>query len=154
MYIRATEEHAKAVFHLVQDTINRVYPKYYPREIVHFFCCLHNDDAISEDINRGHVGVLIEDSSIIGTGCFKENHITRVYVAPEFQGKGYGSQILRCLENEIASNYETAVLDASLPAALFYEHRGYKTLRHETCTVGKEAVLVYEIMEKKLATLK
>ncbi|MGN0732554.1 MAG: hypothetical protein ACI4LC_00085 [Emergencia sp.] len=31
--------------------------------------------------------------------------MTRVYVKQEYQGKGYGSFIMGCLENEIAKQY-------------------------------------------------
>ena len=44
-----------------------------------------------KDIQCGLVGVLICNGKIVGTGCYSENHIARVYVAPKFQRKGYGS---------------------------------------------------------------
>ena len=45
---------------------------------------------------------------------------------------------------------ETAVLDASLPAVMLYEHRGYKTTGHGVLDVGNDVKLVYEMMEKQL----
>ena len=80
----------------------------------------------------------------------KETHITRVYVKPELQGRGYGNFIMQCLENEIAKKYHSVELDASLPASHIYEKRGYKTVKHERYNVENGAVLVYEIMEKLL----
>lgn len=87
---------------------------------------------------------------MLGTGSYKDNHITRVYVAPDLQGNGYGSYIMQNLENEISLNYDNVYLDASLPASHLYEHRGYRTVRHETWEVENNAVLVYEIMKKEL----
>ena len=54
------------------------------------------------------------------------------------------------LENEIAEKYGFACLDASLPASCFYEHRGYKTIKHEKMRVENGVYLVYEIMEKRI----
>lgn len=149
-YIKATEKDLVQITLLVQDTIKTVYPKYYPQEVVNFFCNLHNYENISKDIKDGYIGILINDDELVGAGCYKGNHITRVYVSPQHQKKGYGSHIMQCLEDEIALNYDKAILDASLPASLMYEKRGYKTIKHEKWNVENGAVLVYEIMEKSL----
>ena len=55
-----------------------------------------------------------------------------------------------CLEKEIGRMYGKAVLDASLPAACLYEHRGYKTVGHGIYELENDVKLVYEIMEKEL----
>ena len=78
------------------------------------------------------MGVLVNEDAIVGTGSFESNHIAGVYVLPSYQKRGYGSYIMDCLENEIVQKYDTAVLDASIPAACLYEHRGYKTVGHGT----------------------
>ena len=90
------------------------------------------------------------DNQIVGTGSHEDNHITRVYVLPEFQGKGYGSFIMQCLEDTISKKYNAVLLDASLPASHLYEQRGYHTIRHEKWNVENDVVLVYEVMEKEL----
>lgn len=149
-YMKANETHIDTVFQLVQKTIKTIYPKYYPKEVVDFFCQLHNRKNIATDIKNGGVGILLDDMQIVGTGSCKENHITRVYVLPKLQGQGYGSYIMQTLENEIAKKYDRVYLDASLPASKLYEHRGYNTISHETWTVENDVVLVYEVMEKQL----
>lgn len=92
----------------------------------------------------------MKDNIIVGTGCFDGNHITGVYVLPSYQKQGCGSQIMDCLEAEIIKKHEVAILDASLPAACFYEHRGYKTIGHGIYELENDVKLVYEIMEKRL----
>lgn len=87
---------------------------------------------------------------IIGTGCYKDNHITRVYVKPTYQKQGCGSYIMQCLENEIGLKNEIVYLDASLPASHLYEKRGYKTIKYERWNVENDVILVYEVMEKCL----
>ena len=152
-YIKATEKDIEQILMIVQDTIQTIYPKYSPKEVVDFFCELHCRENIAEDIKNGFVGILRNDNMIVGTGCYKDNHITRVYVKPEYQGKGYGSYIMECLENEISLKYDTVYLDASLPASHLYEKRGYKTTEHKRWNVENGKILVYEVMEKSLQCL-
>ena len=49
-YRLAKPEDAKEIYEIVQDTIKRVYPKYYVPEIVDMFCEFHNKENIGEDI--------------------------------------------------------------------------------------------------------
>ena len=90
-YFKASREHGELIFNLVQDTINAVYPRYYPKPVVEFFCGIHSRDNINRDIEEGCVRVLWKDGRLVGTGSRKGNHITRVFVAPELQGQGCGS---------------------------------------------------------------
>jgi len=55
IYELATTEDLQAVYDVVQHTIKTVYPKYYPIEVVDFFCNLHSKEAISKDIENGEV---------------------------------------------------------------------------------------------------
>lgn len=149
-YIKAADINIDCVFNIVQNTVKTIYPKYYPGEVVDFFCELHNRENIARDIGNGNVGILMVGNQIVGTGSHDGNHITRVYVLPEFQGKGYGSFIMQRLEDEIAAKHNTVMLDASLPASHLYEQRGYHTIKHEKWTMENDVVLVYEVMEKSL----
>lgn len=150
IYKLATKENVEDVYNIVQHTIKTIYPKYYPTEVVDFFCELHNKDAIAKDIENGHVKILEVDDKMIATGCFVENHITRVYVLPEYQKKGYGTYIIKNMETEIMDKYDKVNLDASLPAAALYEKLGFTTVKHEKHPVENGVILVYEIMEKEL----
>ena len=151
-YATAIESQAEAIHGVLQTTIRAVYPKYYPAEVVEFFCALHNLDHVREGIASGNMGVLVDDDgTVIGTGCFDGNHITGVYVLPDFQGKGCGSAIIDHLEEIIGRDHDVAVLDASLPAACLYEHRGYRTVGHGIIDLENGVKLVYEKMEKPLS---
>ena len=147
-YIRAAEKDTEQIFAIVQDTIRSIYPSYYPQEVVDFFCRLHCKERILADIQSGLAGVLQDGGILVGTGCHKKNHITRVYVKPEYQGRGCGSYIMQYLENEICLQYDTVYLDASLPASRFYEKRGYQTVEHKRHPVENGKILAYEVMAK------
>lgn len=147
---KAAPEDLRTVTDIVQRTVVEVYPKYYPKEAVDFFRQIHCRENIAGDIEEGRVGVLEVGGAIVGTGSRDGQHITRVYVLPEYQGNGYGGYILGELEKEISGKYSRIVLDASLPACRFYESRGYRTVRHEEAKCEGNVVLVYDVMEKLL----
>lgn len=147
---KAEPENLESITAIVQQTIWQIYPKYYPDAVVRFFSELHQAEHIMADIEKGCVWILQADNQIVGTGTLVENHITRVFVLPEYQGKGYGSRIIETLEALAAEEYHTTCLDASLPAAAFYAGRGYRTINHGTVEAEQNQVLVYEIMEKSL----
>ena len=104
-YITATTAMAEEIQSVLHTTIRTVYSKYYPKEVVDFYCKHHNREHILEGIASGNMGVLIDNKTIVGTGCFDCNHITGVYVLPCFQNRGYGSHILDCLEAEIEKTF-------------------------------------------------
>lgn len=147
---KARKNEWKEISDVIHKTVQKVYPQYYPAEVADFFCMYHSKERIQEEIQAGNVWVFLRDGRIVGTGSREENHITRVYVLPEFQRKGYGTQILNRLEQVIAQNYDTAKLDASLPSCCLYEKLGYSPVRHERISLMNDVVLVYEVMEKKL----
>jgi len=90
----------------------------------------HCKENLLKDVDNGLVGMLMVDGTCVGTGCYRDTHITRVYVLPECQGQGYGSYIMDRLEEIIAKDHDKALLDASLPASHLYEKRGYVTTEH------------------------
>lgn len=149
-YKRATSAIANDIQNVLHTTIRTIYPKYYPKEVVDSFCTHHSEEHIINGIASGNMRVLVRDDVIVGTGCFDGNYITGVYVLPSYQNQGCGSYIMNCLEKEISRAHDTVVLDASLPAACLYEHRGYKTVGHGIYELENDVKLVYEIMEKKL----
>ena len=104
----------------------------------------------AKDIEKGFVSILKIDENIVATGCFVDNHITRVYVLPECQKKGYGTFIMKTIEAQIGEKYDKAYLDASLPAAALYEKLGFSTIKHERYPVENGVILAYEIMEKEV----
>lgn len=134
------------IINVVSKTVKEVYPRYYPGEVVTFFLLFHSEEKVMKDIVDGNVWVLVHDGQVIGTGSMEENHITRVYILPEYQGNGYGTFLIEKLEKK----YDSVLVDASLPACCLYEKLGYRTVKHERMALMNDAVLVYEVMEKRL----
>ena len=144
----AQKSDLEEIYFVVQNTILAIYPKYYAKGVVDFFCTHHSKENILLDINAQSVFIIKEQNQIIASATIKQNHITRVFVLPQIQNKGIGSFILEKLEKIIFSNYNFIELDSSLSACKFYENKGYKTIRHETIDCENGSILSYEVMQK------
>ena len=75
-YIKASSDMSEVIYNILHTTIKTIYSKYYPKEVVDFFCNHHSREHILEGIASGNMGVLLKDDTIVGTGCFESNHIT------------------------------------------------------------------------------
>lgn len=148
--VKAKDVDLNTVLYLVRETILRVYPNYYPMEVVDFFINHHSESSIKNDIESGNVWLLWSENQLVGTGTFLAEHIYRVFVLPEFQNRGYGSFIMDTLEEKISQKFYRAVVDASLVASILYEKRGYVTKKHGKYEVENGKILIYEVMEKEL----
>ena len=148
-YRKATPDDAQRVCYIIRHTKDVIYPDYYTQEVVEYVDRYYTLEIINSDIEQGRTRVLVMDGEIIGTGSRVDNHIMRVYVLPEFQGQGFGSRIMDELEKEIFEGCDDCVLEASLPACIFYENRGYKTVKHVKEDFGDGKCMIYEIMRKE-----
>jgi GNAT superfamily N-acetyltransferase len=140
----------KIIQNIVHITVKSIYPKYYPSEVVDFFLEHHNTENIMKDIINSSVYILLEDNKAVGTGTKDGRYIGRVYVLPEYQGKGYGAALMNYLENEILKEASSSYLEASLPSYSFYLKYGYKPTEYHQYEVKNNKVLCYYVMEKEL----
>ena len=63
-YITAVSGMADAIYNILHTTIRTVYPEYYPKEVVDFFCHHHSKEHIIEGIASGNMGVLVHHGVI------------------------------------------------------------------------------------------
>ena len=147
----AKAEDLETVLQITRDTISKVYPKYYSKGVVDFFLEHHKQDHISEDIANERVWLMEDGGCFVGTVTIKENEVNRLFVLPEYQSRGFGSQLMDFAEEKITENYSQIHLDSSLAAKAMYLKRGYKET--ETCQIetNNGDILVYDEMEKSVA---
>lgn len=136
---------------ITRRTIKKIYPAYYPKDVVSFFLKHHSDANILRDIKNNDVYLLEVDGKPVGTGSISDNEIGRVFVLPQFQGHGYGTLIMDQLETIISKNYSHSKLSASLPAYSLYLKRGYASVGYHQIKTAHGKVLCYHEMEKPLA---
>jgi len=132
-------------------TISEIYPHYYPKGAVDFFLEHHSEKNILDDIKKNRVFLCLDTSqNAIGTVTVKGNEICRLFVLPDYQGKGFGTEMLDFAERIISEQYSRVVLDASLPAKQIYLKRGYRDVTFNIITAGSSDFLCYDVMEKKI----
>lgn len=151
--IKASVEHFDTTKWIVKNTIETIYPNYYPKGAVDFFLCHHSDDAIKKAILSGEVYLIQYEDKIVGTGSIVENEIKRLFVLPQFQGKGCGTAMMNELEKIIFSNYTEIFLDASLPAYEMYVHRRYVPIEYHRIQTENGHYLCYHVMKKSNSPL-
>lgn len=120
------------------------------KKIVEFFLKLHNKENILIDINNNRTYILVDNNKLIGTGSFLENHISRVFILPEYQNQGYGSKIMDFLENKIKLNYDYSVLESSIPSKEFYKNRNYEKLDKKSMLINNGLEFSFDVLKKNL----
>ena len=146
---KASPADLQAVGDVTRSTIAAIYPHYYPQGSVDFFLDWHRDETILEDIEAGRVYLLtVQKGRAVGTVTLHEGEITRLYVLPGCQGKGYGSMLLDFAEKAVGEAYGKIRVEASLPAQVMYWKRGYRVVDFLTEAEGQGDVLCWAVMEK------
>jgi len=149
--ITAKSSDLGTVYDIAQATIKAIYPHYYPAGAVEFFLAHHSREPISADIEAGRVSLAVSDGRAVGTVTVSGDSINRLFVLPDEQGNGFGGELLRFAEAEIAKSYGTARLDSSLPAKQIYLKKGYMVIDSRTIEAGGD-FLCYDIMIKRVAS--
>lgn len=81
---------------------------------------LYSEARIEEVISYEEIYLVVIQGNVVGTGSIRENEICRLFILPEYQGKGYGSRLMDLLEARIFENYPKVHVDASFPAESMY----------------------------------
>ena len=137
------------VISITQTTIMAVYPKYYPAGAVEFFSKHHSDEKVKADIEAGLVYILEDEGKGVGTVTVSGNHINRLFVLPECQGKGFGGRLIAFAEELVSQKYGHAELSASFPAKAIYLKKGYEATEFHSILTENGDYLCYDYMKKE-----
>lgn len=147
--LKADKNHINIIKDITHNTIKAVYPRYYPAGAVDFFIQHHKTENIISDIESGFVYILVDNNSAaVGTVTVKDNEINRLFVLPEYQGKGFGSALLDFAEEKVFENHDEIVISASLPAKSIYLRRNYKETSYHRIAADNGDFLCYDEMKK------
>jgi len=144
---KATQNDFATIKNIIHTTINEIYPKYYPSGAVDFFLTYCSGDNIMNAILSGEVYVIIDENCIIGTGSIKGNEICRLFILPQYQGKGYGNLALNFFEKTIFNKHNEVILHSSLPAHSLYLKRGYQPIEYHKLLTDNGDYLCYNLMK-------
>ena len=149
--VKAAAADVATVKRIVRETIEAVYPRYYPRGAVEYFLAYHSDENIAKDIAAGKTYLLVgENGEAAGTVSVDGADIGRLFVLPERQGKGFGGALLSFAEEKVAEKYSEATLSSSLPAKAIYMKKGYIFADYTALETPKGDFLCFDTMKKEL----
>ncbi len=138
------------VLGLIWKTINTCYPAVYSPEAITYWEDIHTEEKISEDAEKGCILVLEINRCIVATGTLLGHRISRVYVQPDRQGRGFGKLIMQELENKARQKgLKEVKLYASLVSKKFYDAIDYETIREAFLEIKGKRLDYYD-MKKKL----
>ena len=135
---RAERRDAEDVCRIVRSTILQVYPRHYPQAVVDEFIKSNDPQTILADIDRGCVYYIRCGVSAVGTVTVRSDLISRLYVLPLYQGRGFGEALLEFAESRVAQLYKKAWLGAVPSSESFYLRHGYTFEKQCSCTIGGE----------------
>lgn len=140
----------ESVLQITKNTISEIYSHYYAKGVVDFFLKHHSREHVLEDIEQGIVWLLEMEDCLVGTVTIKEDAVNRLFVLPEYQSRGLGSELMDFAEANIAKQFNCVHIDSSLAAKEMYLKRGYK--EKNTCRIQADNgdILVYDEMEKRI----
>jgi N-acetylglutamate synthase-like GNAT family acetyltransferase len=139
------------LYNFIVDTINISYFGYYPEEAIKHFIEYSNTKDILEDAQNNYVIVIKDKNKIVATGTLIYTHIKRVFVSPNYQGKGLGKLIMKELEAKAKANdLKLVELHSSLFAKQFYDSLNYKMFKIGNVKVENNELLYYQRMAKRL----
>ncbi|UCH32419.1 MAG: GNAT family N-acetyltransferase [Candidatus Bathyarchaeota archaeon] len=125
--IRAFEpEDAVSVSNLVRRVVKESLSKDYPEPTVQLLYIEYKPEYFKEPIHNQKIFIAEDNSIIVGTAAIHGNLIMDVFVDPDYEGKGIGSQLLAHLERLARLQGHTTTQISANPYAIdFYEKLGY-----------------------------
>ena len=135
---------------LLRRTLLEVNAQCCPQEEIDWLYDRYSPETVAEIARDGHMYVMTEDGTIVGTGTVTitgewECEIIAAFLLPEAIGRGLGTQLFDVLEgDEWCRDAHRIWLTSSVNALDFYEKRGYVN----PCgyrTRGEDGLLTMEI---------
>ncbi len=86
---------------------------------------------------KNQVWIAEVDEAVVGYIAFENRWVNQLHVAPPFQGRGLGSQLL-AIAKRCNRTLQLWGFEVNLPAIRFYEHQGFRTIER-TAGASNEA---------------
>jgi len=150
---KANIEDSQIIESLIAKTIDKSFRGYYSEEARTFLKKrVQSIKQIKGSFKFGDVYLFKDnDGNLIGTGSILTSKITRVYLSPEYQHKGYGKTIMRYLENiAIKKGIKTILGDALLTSISFLVSMGWEVIEDTTYSIPNNQKVYMFKMKKDL----
>ena len=138
---------AMRISELVQMTIRSSNAADYSQTSIDSYVAIFTPDKVAERIETEDMLVGLVDGELAGVAGQRDEFIRSLFVAPKFQGKGLGRQLVARIE-EIALEKGTSMLSvrSSITAEEFYASLGYTSIQRETYPEG-DIILMQKSLE-------
>ena len=152
MIERASEEHAKKILYVINESNRKAYKDIIPEE--HFREPVLSIEELLQDFSRMSFYVYRHEGEIVGVAALHvldedTGRIRWVYVLPEFQRKGIGTALVTYVEHEAQKlglkKLWLMTAEKAYWAINFYNKLGYRQKRRIERPWGNDL-----IMEKKI----
>ncbi len=136
------------VSNVICDALRYTNAQDYSEAVINRLCDIFSPENISEKMEGRTVFVALDDDEIIGTVSLEQNTVKTLFVSPNHQGKGVGSQLMNAVEaSATKAGRVSLTLSSSLTAQSFYKKLGYEVQKSEF--FGEEETI---LMQRKLLT--
>ena len=123
------EEYTNLLYELIRSTIRKIYSSEYNEEVLNYFLSYNTPDNILNDFKEGYTALYFLDNKLAGSGCLVERNIRRLFVLPEYQRIGVGTEIMKHLEQKAITNNQKFLELYSMTLSVdFYRKTGYTDL--------------------------
>jgi N-acetylglutamate synthase-like GNAT family acetyltransferase len=140
-----------SIKHLVDMTINSSYSVFPFEYRQHWMDEHHSKEHIFAEASEGFTLVVQCDGKIIGTGNVLHEQIQSLFVHPEYQRRGYGTELIRRLEDQARmEGVGTLRLSALTHSKQFFEGLGYQIISENQFKDDNLRQFKYYNMEKSI----
>ncbi|MCB9240949.1 MAG: GNAT family N-acetyltransferase [Flavobacteriales bacterium] len=112
-----------------RSILETVQTAYSPEQLSVWVAFADDEELWTERLRNQRILVAEEENTIIGFGTIDGSYIDFLYVLPEHQGRGIGTQLLQTLLNEAQHSFCLFTTDASEMAKTAFEHLGFRVTR-------------------------
>ena len=135
----------------MDTTINSSYSMFPSEYRQHWMDEHHSTDHIATEALKGYTLVIECEGQIIGTGNVLHEQIQSVFVHPEHQRRGWGTELIHRLEEYAKQEgVDTLRLSALTPSKQFFEALGYQLMNEHHFQDDNLRQFKYYIMEKSI----
>jgi GNAT superfamily N-acetyltransferase len=137
---RATAGDAEAVYEIVLRALRETNARDYPASVIDRLV-LTLPEGVASKLEEWHAYVAVVDGRIVGTASLNDRTVRAVFVHPDYQGRGIGTELMNSVENAASVQSESTLsVQSSITAQPFYAKRGFKVVRE--VFYGEERTIV------------
>ena len=137
---RATAGDAEAVYEIVLRALRETNACDYPASVIDRLV-LTLPEGVASKLEEWHAYVAVVDGRIVGTASLNDRTVRAVFVHPDYQGRGIGTELMNSVENAASVQSESTLsVQSSITAQPFYAKRGFKVVRE--VFYGEERTIV------------